>query len=114
MADDRDMVVSGCKDYGDRDKASFGENDVRLQGLDQMGGFGEAFEDPEGVCEILQAEVTAEFSGGDAVVRDVLSLYEFFLDAFGGADVGDVVASGLQAGEKGDIGGYVAGGAAAS
>ena len=113
VADDGDMPAFGCHDYRDRDEAALGEDDVGLQPFHQGRRFGEAFDDPEGVGEILPVKVTAEFSGGNAVVGDVLGFDELFLDAVGGADVGDSIACGAQTGQQGNVRRYVTGSAAA-
>lgn len=113
MADNRDMPAFGCHNDGDGDEAAFREDNVGLQLFHQGRCLREAFDDPERVGEILPVKITAEFSGRNAVIGDLLGFHELFLDAVGGTDVSDRVACGAQPGQQGNVRGYVAGGTAA-
>ena len=77
MDDHRDFAPFSCENDRNRDEPSFGKDYVRLQVLDQDACFAESLQYTKGICEVLHAEIAAQLSGRNTMIRDAERLDEF-------------------------------------
>ena len=63
MDNDWYMLSLTGKDYWYRDKTSLGKYNIRLQNLNQFTCFTHSLDNAEWICEVLDAEITSEFTG---------------------------------------------------
>ena len=113
VADDRNVAASGCHNDWDGDKSSLGKYHIRFQLFHQFGSLCKSFQDAERIGKVFNIKIASQLSGGNAIVGNSLSLDEFFLDSFGGADIEDFVIFGTQTGKQCNVRCYVTGSAAA-
>ena len=94
-------------------KAALGEAHIRLQAAHERNALKRAPDHPEGVGEVLHAEVAAKLAAFDGVIGDVGEPgHHLALDAVLCADIVDFVARLAQMRNQAQMRGHVPGGAA--
>ena len=87
MQDTGYLQGMGSTYHGHTDKASLGKYHIGLELLQNFMCLGKALHDTEGVGKILGVHVTAELSGGNAVIRYAEVGNELFLNSVIGAHI---------------------------
>ena len=91
MNDRRNMAALACQYDRNRDETSFREYNIRIQEFDQFLRFAKPLDDPERIGKILQAEITAQLSGRDAMIGNAELFDQFLLDSVVGTDIVDII-----------------------
>lgn len=82
----------GSQHHRDGYKTAFGKDHVRFIFFQKLASFPVSFYHAEGVGEIFQIEVAAQFAGGYPVIGDPGVFDEFFLNALIRANIADLVS----------------------
>ena len=93
--------------------AAFGKDGRRRDLLQCLTGFSHAFDDPAGIGQVLQAEITAQLPGGDAGIRKACTFRQCLFNSLIGTDIMNVISALLQLGDKSQVRRYMAGASAA-
>ena len=113
MDDHRNLAPFAGKNDRNGDESSFGEDHIRFQVLDQDAGFMEALQNTERIREVLHAEVAAQLSGRNSVIRDAERFDQFLFNPVVGTYVMYIITKLPQTGEKSNIRSDMSGGASA-
>ena len=114
MAEDGDPVQPGAEHHGNGHKAALGENHVRFDLSHQVRGLEGAGDHAEGIGKILPGKITAQLAAFYRVIGDARNgahLRRFH--AVLRADVMDLIAFFLKAGDQRQVRRHMAQGAAA-
>ena len=92
MRDDRYMKARCREDNRNRDKATFGKDNVRSDLLQIPARLEHTLYDPERIRKIFQIKVSPELSGGNPVIWNTAVLDQLLLHAALGADIIDFIS----------------------
>ena len=114
VADSGHTAQPRADDHRHADEAALGEAHIGLQFAHQPDGLERAPDDPERIGKVLQAEIAAQFAAFHRVIGDARNLGDHLvLDAVFRADVMNIIAHFLQAGNQAQVGRHMTGSTAA-
>ena len=113
MDHDRNMTMLRCHDNGNCHEASFGKDNAGLQFFHQPDGLSVSFDYTEGIAEILNIKITAEFSGCNSIIGNLQIFNELSLDTIIRTNILNIITFFLQFRNKGNVRGYMSGSASA-
>lgn len=98
---------------GTAHEASFGKDNAGLQFFHQPDGLSVSFDYTEGIAEILNIKITAEFSGCNSIIGNLQIFNELSLDTIIRTNILNIITFFLQFRNKGNVRGYMSGSASA-